>query len=213
MRTHAAVAATFLFGGAAVAQVSTFDSDHEGWGILNDASSLSWQGTIGNPAGSISAVDDGAGILWFFSAPAAYLGDRSAAYGESLSWDILGIIGNQTTLPGRADVMLVGGGLEIGLSAAVQPVNGQWTSWAVTLDDSEDWRLITSLSNGTLGGTSATPAQIQSVLGDLTGLYIRGEYTNVAGDSTALDNVMLIPGPGALPLLAGAAMLGQRRRR
>ncbi len=211
MRVHAAVAAIVLFSGAAVAQVSTFDSDLQGWGTLNDARSLSWRGTIGNPPGSISVIDQGTGVVRCFSAPAAYLGDRSAMYGGLLGWDILGITGNQTTLPGRADVMLVGGGLQIGINAAVQPASGQWTSWAVTLDGSADWRLITSLGSGTLSGTAATPEQIQAVLGDLTGLSIRGEYTNAAGESTALDNVSLIPGPGTLPLLAGAALLGRPR--
>jgi uncharacterized protein (TIGR03382 family) len=55
---------------------------------------------------------------------------------------------------------------------------------------------------------------LNTVLADLTGMYIRGEYTN-GSDATALDNVVLtvIPAPGTVGVTALAAVAGLRRRR
>jgi len=190
---------------------STFDTDDEGWGTLNDARLFQWTDDLGNPPGAIRATDIGDGRIWYFAASNAFLGDKGSYYSGSLSWDIRGIQGNQTSIPGRADVMLVGGGLQIGIDLGVTPSNSQWTSWSALLDASENWRLINSLANGTLSGTQATEANIRAALADLTGLYIRGEYTSGA-DAAAIDNVWLVPSPGTAVLL-GVAGLGIRRRR
>lgn len=192
---------------------STFETDDEGWGFLNDARLFTWTGDLGNPAGAIRATDQGDGRIWYFSASADYLGNRSNFYGGLIAWEIAGITGNQTSIPDRADVMLSGNGITIGIDADVQPVNGQWTAAWVDVHEIADWRIITNVGNGTLG-SEATPFEIQSVLADLTGLYIRGEYTN-GGDSAAIDNVLFapIPAPGAMMVLglAGVAM-GRRQR-
>lgn len=192
---------------------STFDADAEGWGFLNDARLFTWTGDLGNPAGAIRATDQGDGRIWYFSASAEYLGNRSNFYGGLISWEVAGITGNQTSIPDRADVMLSGNGITIGIDADVQPVNGQWTFWSVDVHEIADWRIITNVGNGTLG-TEASAAEIQSVLADLTGLYIRGEYTNGA-DSAALDNVLFapIPTPGALAVIGLAGLASGRRRR
>jgi len=175
---------------AAVAQTSTFDSDAEGWSYFSDARDFAWSATLGNPPGAIVAVDVAAGDIWFFSASPAYLGDRSAAYGGVLSWEILGITGNQTTAASGADVILAGGGQMIGVETTLQPVRGAWRSMEITLDTATSWRFVTSPADGTLSGTPVGEAVIRAVLADLTGLYIRGEYTHGA-DSAALDNVVL----------------------
>jgi hypothetical protein len=170
---------------------STFDVNDEGWGSLNDSQNFQWDGGIGNPGGAIRAHDVGAGSVWYFSAPATYLGDLGGAYGQLLSWDLLGISGNHTTLPDRADVMLSGAGMTVGINVNVQPVNGVWTSWEVTIG-AGDWRVITSLGSGELGTTTVSEAQMRAVLSELTALHIRGEYTNTFGDRMALDNVRLV---------------------
>jgi hypothetical protein len=172
---------------------STFDADAEGWGTLNDATSFTWTDELGNPGGSIRATDQSSGQWWFFAASDAYLGDKSSYFGGELSWDIYGIIGNQNTI-NRADVMLAGGGITIGINGPVAPVNGQWTSWMVKFDTSANWRRVSSVANGTLNSTPATVEDFQIVLADLEGVYIRGEYT-VGADSTAIDNVRLAPPP------------------
>lgn len=192
---------------------STFDTSTEGWGVQNDADGFQWEAGLGNPAGSISADDVGNGQYWYFAASDAYLGDRSSYFGGSINWDILGIRGNQTSTTGtRADVMFSGDGLLIGVNAGVQPVNGQWTSWQVALDTSSPWRVVSALGSGTMTNTVVTQAQLQGVLSDLTGVYIRGEYTN-GSDSTALDNVSMIPAPASAAVLMMAVAAGNRRRR
>ena len=128
----AGVAASVL-AAAASAQVSTFDTDAEGWGTFSDATNFTWTDAVGNPAGAIRASDQRAGDIWFFAAPSASLGDKSDAYGQTLSWDILGLVGNQTSISPRADVMLVGGGLELGIDLGVLPLTTGWTGWEVTV--------------------------------------------------------------------------------
>lgn len=199
------------FAGAATAQTSTFDSDAEGWGTINDARNFTWTDEFGNPGGSIRASDIGNGQIWYYSAPSIFLGDRSSLYGESLNWDILGIVGNQTSVD-RADVMLAGGGMLIGLDVSVLPLNSDWTSWSALMDESAGWRSIASLTSGSLTGGSISEADIRAVLADLSGLYIRGEYTS-GGDSTAIDNVSVVPAPGAAALLGLGALGATRRKR
>lgn len=209
-----AVAGAFGLSVSAHAQVisSTFDTDTEGWGVFNDARDLVWTGAIGNPPGALRATDIGDGRAWYFAASSAYLGDMSAYFGEQLSWDIIGLVGNQTSLTGRADVILSSPTLNLGVVLGVQPVLNQWTSWQVPLSDAANWRVMSSMPNGNVSATVATPAQIQSVLSNLTGLYIRGEYTSGA-DSSAIDNVLLVPTPGAVALLGLAGLLAAPRRR
>jgi hypothetical protein len=175
---------------------STFDTGDEGWGTLNDATGFTWDANTGNPPGAIRARDIGNGQIWYYSAPAAFLGNQSLA--ATLSWDIQGIVGNQTSIPDRADVMLLGAGRVIGIDADVQPLNGPWSSWSVAFDAS-GWESVSSLTSGVLSGTGVTQAELNTVLADLTGMYIRGEYTN-GSDATALDNVVLtvIPAPGTV---------------
>lgn len=190
----------------------TFDTDAEGWGTLNDARDFTWDGSLGNPAGAIRARDIGDGRIWYFAAPGDFAGNRAGFYGGVINWDILGIQGNQTSIPGRADVMLVGAGLEIGIDASVLPLNSGWTSWSADIDEQAGWRIINSLANGTLSATAATEAQIRAVLADLDGFYIRGEYTNGA-DQSAIDNVWFVPSPGAFALLGMGGLIGAGRRR
>ena len=190
----------------------TFDNDSMGWGTLNDARNFEWDGTIGNGPGAIKARDVGDGRIWYFSAPTAELANLGGMYGGEISWDALGIQGNQTSISPRADVMLFGAGLEIGINVGEIPLLSGWTSWSASIDASSDWRLISDVGDGDLGATQATEAQIRAVLADLQGLHIRGEFTNGA-DRSALDNVRLVPAPGGLALLAIGGLGICRRRR
>lgn len=205
--------AAVVFAGSASAQaISTFDIDAEGWGTANDGINLAWESAIGNPAGSISADDRGSGTIWYYVAPTQFLGDQSEAFGMTLSFDILGIRGGQTSIPNPADVILLGAnGDEVGVNLDYNPNLDDWTTQSVTLNTSADWRNVTSLSGGSLGSEVATNDRIAAVLADLSGLWIRGEFTNTANDSTALDNIVLVPAPSAAALLTGLATLRRRR--
>jgi len=191
----------------------SFDTDDQGWSVANDGTGFMWDSAIGNNGlGAIRARDVVSGNIWLFSAPTDVQGNLSALYNTSISYDILGITGSHTNLGGdRADIILTGAGLSIGIDAGTQPVNDQWTSASALVSADADWKIISAFSDATLSGTLATQQQIESILADLTGLYIRGEYTN-GGDATAIDNVNFVPAPSTLALL-GLSTLGLRRRR
>lgn len=212
MHTVTAAVLSVAAASASAQIMSTFDTDAEGWGTLNDARDFVHTSALGNPPGAIRAEDVGDGRIWYFAASMDYLGDRSANVGGTLEWEISGIRGNQTSISSRADVILTGAGQTIGINIGVQPVNDQWTSWSVLLD-ADGWSTISSLGNGTLSGSAVSDSDFADVLANLDGLYIRGEYTN-GSDATALDNVVLtIPAPAALAIaIPGVLTFGRRRR-
>ena len=190
----------------------TFDSDDQGWSAINDTSFIGYDGAIGQPNGALRGVDRVSGAIWYFAAPQADLGDLSGLYGNAISYDILGITGNQTSISARSDIMLSGAGLTIGIDISTQPVNGQWTTWSAMVDDASGWEYVTSTSDGTLDGNLVSESDLRAVLADLDGLFIRGEYTN-GSDSTAIDNVSFVPTPGALAMISMGGLLASRRRR
>jgi len=214
MRIQLTVLALATLAAPALAGVAyPFETDIMGWSIVSDGTGFMWDGTIGNGGlGAIRARDVVNGDIWLYSAPQADLGNMSGLYNSSISYDILGITGNQGIGGGLADVILTGAGISIGINFGVQPVLGQWVSASVLVSEAADWKIVNSFANATLSGTDATSANIQSVLGDLDGLYIRGEYTN-GGDATALDNVDFVPAPGALALIGMGGIMITRRRR
>lgn len=171
--------------------VYTFDTDLQGWTSINDTSSFVWDGTIGNPGGAARGVDRVAGDIWFFAAPTADLGVLGSLYGRTVSYDVRGITGNQTSIDPLADVMIWSGSTRIGINVDVQPVNGQWTSWTVSVDAAAGWKSCNS--NGVLSGANLTESEIRAVLDNVTGLFIRGEYTS-GSDSLGLDNVVIETG-------------------
>lgn len=189
---------------------STFDTDAEGWTVLNDARSFGWSPSNGNPGGNIGAVDIGSGETWYYVAPARFLGDMSAAIGGSLSYDL-----RQERTTGQfdnSDVILIGNGLTLVHEFDYNP-GTDWTAYRVTLASGAGWRVGDPL------GANADADDFETVLGNLTALYIRGEYRNVSAfDNSRLDNVFLnaapVPEPvsGAL-LLAGLALIAAAARR
>lgn len=198
---------------AALAELSyTFDSDDQGWFSINDTTFVGYDGTIGNDAGALRGVDRASGAIWYFAAPVIDLGDMSGLYGNTISYDILGITGNQTSISPRADIMLTGAGLQIGLNISTQPIVGQWTSWSGLVDASSGWEYVNSTANGSLNGVQVSESDIRAVLENLDGLFIRGEYTN-GGDSAAIDNVSIVPAPGTGIAIMLAGFAAARRRR
>jgi len=77
---------------------STFGANNEGWftagpdptsdlyGLSIPTSALSWDGSFGNPAGSVRAGDV---YYWtWIGAPSQFLGNQTAQYGKDLDLDI-----------------------------------------------------------------------------------------------------------------------------
>jgi laminin B (domain IV) len=173
---------------------SGFETDAEGWTITGDAQAShvapDYDGHGGNPDGLISAVDDVTGGVWYFQAPAKYLGDASATYGRYLDFDL------KTTAISSPfdsfDVLLVGGGMTLGFDATPNPTIDAWTTFHVRLDETAAWRIMTEVSDSAFGDFATLPAptaaQMKVVLGNLTQLLIRGEF-QTGSDTGFLDNV------------------------
>jgi hypothetical protein len=174
--------------------VSTFDSNAEGWAVIgNGVGTPTYQATGGNPGGYVSATDQTDDTTWFWSAPAKFLGNKSAAYGGVLRFDL-----RQDSIDAQFqeyDVILDGAGLRLVLEATYTP-RTSWTSYIVILDERAGW-----FKDGT--NNPPTAGEMQAVLADLTALRIRGEYRD-GNDTGGLENVRLEgPSSPAWQMLAG----------
>ena len=181
---------------------STFDTNSEGWSVADwnnpDLStivqtfSVGWISSGGNPGGYINASDLSDNWFWF-SAPAKFLGNKSAAFGTSLQFDLsVSIYASEAPV-----VILTGAGQRLYFLGNSPPTT--FASYNIPLTPT-GWRL-----NDYKNGIEPTPAIMQSVLGNLDGLYIDGDWHN--GIETAgLDNVRLVPEPTSLALLILVAL-------
>ena len=180
---------------AGVFAVSTFDSNAEGWTVIGDVSATpAYHPTGGNPGGYISSTDEAAGDTWYWVAPAKFLGNKSAAYGGVLRYDLRQ---NPNDSEFAAyDVILEGAGLRVVLEATYAPY-ASWTSYIVVLDPRAGWFKDDGIGN------PPTAGEMQAVLADLTALHIRGEYRD--GDDTGDLDTVRLEGPGTPPweVLAG----------
>ncbi len=205
-----ALAATCLVITHAAAQsaASNFDTGIDGWRVFGNSatSSPSYRGTGGNPNGYVEAFDNWAGSTWYWRAPAAYQGNFAAAYGRTLEFDIRtrGVGG---VFP-ASDIIITGGGIQLHNQLPTAPDDLTWSHYSMVLSEVGGWRV------GSLEGSPASAGQIQSVLGSITDLMLRGEF-QTSGNYSDLDNVALnvAPAPGAAVILVVAgSMVGGRRR-
>jgi predicted ribosomally synthesized peptide with SipW-like signal peptide len=160
------------------------DEDDAGWQLFGDATTADAQvvSSGGNPGAYLEGVDTATGGIWYFDAPASFLGDQSAFAGGSLAYDL------QQSPDGtlvRDDIVLEGAGTTLVYrydSVADFPdVTPDWSEYDIPLDPSAGWTV------GSSSGPAATSTEIASVLGDLTALRIRGEFVN-GNDTGGLDN-------------------------
>jgi hypothetical protein len=157
-----------------------FTASAAGWTILGDVTAEApavYAATGGNPGGVISWVDGG-GSAWFFNAPKKYLGDASAFYGGELRFDLK--VTAITNLYVDHDVALQGGNLTLVYDCTPDPTT-TYRTYKVPLKE-------TGWTVGALAGAAATAAQFKSVLANISGLRIRGEF-NTGTDTGHLDNV------------------------
>ena len=201
--------------------ISDFSSGGEGWQVVSfenlttdnfsikATSSPTFHASGGNPGGYISTTDQDNGDLTF-SAPAKFLGNVSGATG--LSYDLIypdGAINYQPT-----DVILTGNGETLLWKSNPDIVPGpSWTGVNLDFLPSTEWHV------GTSNGALATATDFDNVLGNLSGLFIRGEFTTGLVESPGLDNVRLsgvsapVPEPSTLTMmvLAGVTVAMFRR--
>lgn len=142
-------------------------------------------------------MEDPSTNLWFWQAPAKFLGDKSAAYGTSLEYDLKQLYASGTPLTTYPDVILAGAGMVLVTDAGPNPLT-TWTHYTVPLTETSGWR-ITSLA-----GPVPTKEQFQAVLASLTALRIRGEFID-GGDKSAIDNVTLVSVPPVTTIPAAKA--------
>ncbi|MBN2505435.1 MAG: hypothetical protein JXQ71_01950 [Verrucomicrobia bacterium] len=170
-----------LLAAPAVAQISTFDTDNDGWTVINNGESpLSWLATGGNPGGCIQNQDASAESGWF-EAPAKFLGNQSAVYGIYLRFDLR--TQSPFAVPAGQLVELVGGAGQVSLRFPMPTLpSRKWTSITIPLVASAGW-LVNEIY-------PATEEQLQTVLADLQHLRIDADIIDgVDQDVTSLDNV------------------------
>lgn len=219
IRSLVGLAAAFALAlSEAVAQtvVSDFDSGLDGWlpytaGRHDSTVAVSWDATGGlSGSGALVLNDPGSGADDYFTAPTKFLGNKSAYYGGTLSFDL------KLTIPAgglEADnVVLTGNGLSIAFAVSPYPNTSAFTSYPISLVETSGWYLV-----GTT--TAPTSVQMQQLLGNLTEFRIMGDW-GLGAEAERLDNVRLsaVPEPNTLALFASGAIVlaaGQylRRRR
>jgi hypothetical protein len=199
---------------ARAAIVSDFSTGGEGWRVVSfenlttDNFSVKatytpdFHATGGNPGGFISTTDQDDGDLTF-SAPDKFLGNVSGATG--LSYDLIYPVGSINYQP--TNVILMGNGETLLWKSNPDIVPGpSWTGVSLDFLPSTEWHV------GTSNGALATAADFANVLGDLSGLFIRGEFTTGLVETPGLDNVRLdgvsapVPEPGTLTMMTLAGI-------
>jgi hypothetical protein len=164
---------------------SYFNQDDEGWKVIGDAQGESatpcYINKNGNPGGYISANDNIAGGVWYWSAPEKFLGNKSSVYGKKLSFSL-----KQSSIDNQFDaddLILVGANMKIVYNTSKNP-EIKWTDYSVTLSEEAGW------TYNDLNGDLVSRNDYHKILRDLSALYIRGEY--VTGEDTgSLDTVVL----------------------
>ena len=166
-----------------VIAVSTFDVDAEGWTVTGDAQRgtgiPSFVASGGNPGGFLSATDDETGGVWYWQAPAKFLGNISEAYGQTLRFEL-----RQSAITQQRDdydVVLKGPGGTFYFDTPYNP-GKTWTAYTAVLSETGGW----TKSDGSI----PTQAEMRALLSDVNTLQIRGEYRSAA-DTGDIDNVVL----------------------
>lgn len=172
--------------GPAAGITSTFDLSAEGWLAVQfpfrthrpepATQPLPWDGAFGNPAGSVRIGDlyPETGI----AAPAQFLGDKSAYYGGSLSYDVVVRFSDNVAYP----ELCLNSGTRTLYFDAPSPVVNAWEHRVVPLSEA-GWKDAAS-------GQPATAAMFREVLSHLVGLYLYTEW-RTGPDDTSVDNVSL----------------------
>jgi len=176
-------------GHATTIAVSNWDNPldgSDGWSFVHDGMNMSLVQTGGHGGGFLQIADQALGTTMYLVAPAKFLGNQTAAYGGTLSFDLQQSY--DTNYYADDDVLITGNGLTLAYNTGVNPAAApDWTPITVNLFASSGWKV------GTTAGIDATEAQLQSVLSNLGSLWIRPEF-QVGPDVDGIDNVVLTSG-------------------
>jgi len=189
---------------------STFETGDDGWKVVSThgyEGPVTWSATGGHPGGFIWGQDPDTGAFGF-AAPAAFLGNVSAAYGHDLTFDVAAY--QAPDQPTSWVGMRGTNGLELichyDTPTSVYPA---WHGRAIGMTEDAGWIRVSD-------GQPPTSGQFASVLTSLDGLVILAEFVDgLPTDISGLDNVILLPEPATLSLLlipAATALLRRARR-
>lgn len=226
IQTFSASALLMLAGAAAQAATplppaATFNADAEGWVVVDFPSSSAQYISPGKDElepnhfaggganGGYIGFPDPSSDSFFFSAPAGFVGDWSDYFGGRLRYT------QKVTAPagfgawrGDPDVVLVSNGRALLFQHPDNPGSG-WTSFSAALNGT-GWHYDLP------GGAPVSAADFRQALGNVSALYLRGEYIAGVVETTALDNVAITPVPEPetyAMLLAGLGLVGLAVRR
>jgi len=176
---------------------STFNVNAEGWTAPDANPGIVYSATGGNPGGYVSGNPFffvfGAGTIYvpfYFVAPTAYYGNRSAYYNGTLRYDVQQ---STTGTPNQYAEVSIANSLGIVLyyfppSSNQPPAAPSWATYSVVLNNTLGYWKTTN----NVAGVAATEVQLQNVLADLANLSIRGLYRD-ANVNGRLDNVSFRP--------------------
>ncbi len=206
---------------ATIIAQSTFDNDTEGWtGIIIDGAgnitpgTVSFAGGSGNPGGALRTDAPSDNKTSFFLASSFIVDALHSAIDGSISWDL-------ATINQSGDVFFNFGApaFDINIRAGSDRIRLAVTPPAPTIFPVySHYDLGFGVADGWLffdgtTTTTATQAEIDSVLAGAQSLIIRAEYwSSATPDTTFLDNVTITtPEPSTFLLTAlGSAALGAR---
>lgn len=180
-----------LLSANAVAQTSSnFGTDDEGWIVKNNTTThtTTYVPSGGNPGGHVSVAPPTTGgtiptsLFWYWEAPEKFFGDKDLSYGQLLKFDLIQSFAG--TDNSASDVIISSAAGSIHFTLPSKP-GTSWTSYEMPLDITADWRWSSKT------GLKARHYQIKRVLANITKLQIRCKYSNAAGHTTGIDNVVM----------------------
>jgi hypothetical protein len=178
----------------------------EGWSASPAGTGLEYNRNSGNPGGCIQTQEYLGPDFFYFIASPEYCGDRSAAFGGQLKFDVFTTIFRsmpdvpETMATEPPLVILEGANLRIAADQTQSVERDKWNALSVPLSTAGKWYRLAeagALEGKQVDRTPVSEAVIRAVLSDLRDVWIRAEYMHGL-DLGRLDNVLLMTPPTAV---------------
>jgi hypothetical protein len=188
------VAATLAPAHAALIQ-STFDTNLDGWTVINGAT-YTWVSSGGNPGGYLQATDTASTDMLAVAASPKFTGNLSSFNGGTLSFDakLIGLKQSANTYPGFGRVTLSDGTNSYTVDLASSPITSSWLTYS-------------AIFNYTTWGLASETAW-KTFISNITNITVNLETHSGAHETVGLDNFRLrVPEPGTVLLLGSVLLL------